>query len=166
MISLRPVTPGDTGFLREVYTSTRWEELAVTNWTEEQKREFCLSQFAAQDAYYRQYYPEARFDVILFDGIPSGRLYVDRWKREIRIMDIALLPKFRGRGIGTWLLRSLLEEAAQSGKSLSIHVERMNPALRLYQRLGFRIVEDKGIYLLLEAGPSQSNQIEKAEACH
>jgi ribosomal protein S18 acetylase RimI-like enzyme len=74
---------------------------------------------------------------------------VDRWDKEIRIMDIALLPEHRGVGIGTGLLRELQEEARAAGKSLSIHVEKFNPALRLYERLGFQPQEDKGVYLLM-----------------
>lgn len=108
-------------------------------------------QFQAQDAHYRQHYPTAEYRVIeKSDATPVGRLYVDRWAREIRIMDIAILPAHRGTGIGTTLLTDLQQEAASTAKSLSIHVERLNPALRLYQRLGFRMIEDKGVYLLLE----------------
>ena len=149
-ISLRPVTTADAGFLCAVYSSTRAEELAVTDWSDEQKTRFCQMQFIAQDAHYRQHYPTAELSVIEHDGSPVGRLYVDRWSKEIRIMDIALLPRHRGHGIGTHLLRALIAEAAAAQKLLSIHVERMNPALRLYERLGFEMAEDKGVYLLME----------------
>jgi GNAT superfamily N-acetyltransferase len=148
--SLRPIIAEDTGFLAAVYASTRVEELAATDWTDTQKAEFCEMQFTAQDAHYRQHYPTADFQVIEINGIPAGRLYVDRWKHEIRIMDIVLLPEHRGKGVGTKLLLELQQEAAGCGKTLSIHVERFNPALRLYERLGFRMAEDKGVYLLLE----------------
>jgi len=81
-----------------------------------------------------------------------GRLYVDRWADEIRIIDIALLPQYRGRGIGRAILESLLDEAASRdrGRVVRIHVEHMNPAMRLYVRLGFYEIEDKGIYKLME----------------
>ena len=82
-------------------------------------------------------------------GWPVGRLYVARWEKEIRIVDITLLPEFRGTGIGTKLLRDLQTEARSACKSLTIHVERFNRALTLYQRLGFKEVEDKGVYLLM-----------------
>ena len=88
------------------------------------------------------------------DGEPAGRLYVHRGPSEIRIVDIALLPEHRGGGIGTSLLEELSAEADAAGKSLTIHVERMNPALRLYDRLGFSVAEDKGVYLLLERSPA------------
>lgn len=152
-ILTRQVTPGDRDFLAAVYASTRAEELQATDWTDEQKAQFCQMQFDAQDAHYRQHYSSAEYLVIEVAGVPAGRLYVDRWPREIRVMDIALLPSHRGLGIGTHLLRQLIDEAKLSAKLLSIHVERLNPALNLYQRLGFRLAEDKGVYLLLEWRP-------------
>lgn len=85
----------------------------------------------------------------MVDGRPAGRLYVARWPAEIRIVDISLLPEHRGHGIGTALLGDLTAEAAAAGTPLTIHVERFNPALRLYQRLGFVAVGDAGVYLLL-----------------
>src|SRR5256885_5237388 len=149
MIFLRPVTPEDDSFLARVYASSRADELAQTGWSEEQKTEFCQRQFDAQSEYYAANYPEALFQVIERNGAPIGRLYVARWEKEIRIVDIALLPEFRGAGIGTKLLRDLQKEARSAGKSLTIHVERFNRALQLYQRLGFQQVEDKGGYLLM-----------------
>ena len=152
MVSLRPITQQDDSFLARVYASSRAEELAITNWSEEQKADFCRRQFDAQSAYYAANYPEASFQIIERDGWPIGRLYVARWEKEIRIVDITLLPEFRGAGIGTKLLRDLQNEARSAGKSLTIHVERFNRALGLYQRLGFRELEDKGVYLLMSWG--------------
>jgi GNAT superfamily N-acetyltransferase len=110
---------------------------------------FCRHQFDAQTAHYTANYPGASFQLIERSGKPAGRLYLARWENEIRIVDITLLPEHRGAGIGAKLLRDLQEEAKGVGKKLSIHVERMNPALQLYERLGFQQVEDKGVYLLL-----------------
>ena len=150
MVSLRPITPEDTSFLARVYASSRAEELAVTGWSEEQKEVFCRRQFDAQAEYYAANYPGASFQVIERDGVSIGRLYVARWEKEIRIVDITLLPEFRGSGLGTELLRDLQGEAQAAGKSLTIHVERFNRALQLYERLGFKEIEDKGVYLLME----------------
>ena len=119
-------------------------------WDDAQKDAFLRMQFDAQDAWYREHYAEASFEVIKADGEPAGRLYVNRGRSEIRIVDIALLPEHRGDGIGTSLLRDLLAEADAVGKRVTIHVERLNPALRLYERLGFALAEDKGVYLFLE----------------
>jgi GNAT superfamily N-acetyltransferase len=149
MFRLRPITPEDDSFLAGLYASTRAEELAVTGWSDEDKAIFCRRQFDAQSAHYRENYPGALLQIIERGGVAIGRLYIARWEREIRIMDIALLPEHRGAGIGTQLLRELQDEASSAGKTLTIHVERFNPALRLYERLGFRQVEDKGVYLLM-----------------
>lgn len=147
--SLRPATDADRPFLFAVYASTREAEMARVPWSHEQKAEFLKMQFEAQDAHYREHYADASFDVVEADGEPVGRLYVDRWDEEIRIVDIALLPSARGGGLGTRLLEDLFEESRQSGKPVSIHVEKENPARRLYDRLGFREVEDRGVYLLM-----------------
>jgi ribosomal protein S18 acetylase RimI-like enzyme len=107
-------------------------------------------QFAAQYQQYRTMYPEARFDVILLDDRPIGRLYVARREDEILLIDIALLPEYRNAGIGTRLLRDLLAEAAQAGKPVRGHVQKGNPAQRLYERLGFVRMADRGVYWLIE----------------
>ncbi len=91
--------------------------------------------------------------LILRDAVPVGRLYVARWQDEIRIVDIALLPPSRHAGIGTAILRDLLAEAAVAHKPVRIHVEKFNPALRLYERLGFAPIADKGVYLFMEWAP-------------
>jgi len=149
-LRLRTVTPEDEQFLRAVYASTRSEELARVPWSDEQKRAFIDMQFAAQDADYRRNYPDAQYSIIEVQGVPAGRLYVDRGSKEIRIIDIALLPEHRRAGIGTSLLRALQDEARATSKTLTIHVEKFNPARSLYHRLGFQQIEDKGVYLLLE----------------
>lgn len=91
--------------------------------------------------------------MIVAGGEPAGRLYVARWEDEIRIVDIALLPEHRGRGVGTALLRELIEEADAAGKPLSIHVEQNNPARPLYDRLGFEEAGEFGVYVLMRRAP-------------
>jgi ribosomal protein S18 acetylase RimI-like enzyme len=123
-------------------------------WSPAEKEAFLRMQFHAQSTWYREQYEGATFDVIVVDGEPAGRLYVRRGAEEIRIIDIALLPEHRGNGVGTSLLRDLLAEADASGKSTTIHVEKHNPALRLYERLGFAVAGDRGVYLFLERPPA------------
>lgn len=154
MVTLRPAGPEDRDFLLDVYASTREAELAPVPWTPEQKAAFLKMQFEAQAADYSRNYMEADFSVIEVDGAPAGRLYVERQPGEIRLIDIALVPAFRGRGIGTGLLRDLLEEADAKGKGVSLHVEVFNPARRLYERLGFTAVSERTPYLLMERRPA------------
>jgi ribosomal protein S18 acetylase RimI-like enzyme len=151
---LRPVAGDDRAFLVELYGSVREPELAHVPWDNAARRAFVEQQFAAQDAHYRQNYPGATLDVVEVDGRPAGRLYVHRGPSDIRIMDIAMAPGFRGRGIGTGLVRSLIAEAQASGRKLSIHVEMNNPARRLYERLGFRPAGEHGVYVLMERPPT------------
>jgi ribosomal protein S18 acetylase RimI-like enzyme len=152
-------------FLLRVYRSTREEELAmVVDWTAEQKDAFVRMQFNAQHSWYQEHYVGAEFQVILVDGEPAGRLYVHRRNAEIRLVDITLLPEFRQGGVGTSILRELLAEGEAAGKPVTIHVEIYNPALRLYQRLGFRPIEDRGPYLLLEWRPASTGTDQDARA--
>jgi GNAT superfamily N-acetyltransferase len=152
-ITLRPIGADDMALLCQVYASTRQEELAVTGWSAEQKQAFLAMQFNAQHAYYQENYSGAAFQVILLDEQPIGRLYLDRWPGELRIVDIALLPAHRGRGAGTTILNAILSEGRRLGLPVRIHVERFNPALRLYTRLGFRLAVNKGVYYLMERLP-------------
>jgi len=107
-------------------------------------------------SHYQQHYADAEFLIILSYGVPIGRLYVARWKDEMRIVDISLLPQYRNAGIGTKILRDLMAEAEAADKSIRIHVEKFNPALRLYEGLGFTAIEDKGVYLFLEWSAERS----------
>jgi GNAT superfamily N-acetyltransferase len=152
-VELRGVDPvADAEFLLAVYAGTRAEELAVVPWTPAEKDAFLRMQFDAQDRWWREQRPDAVFDVILVDGQPAGRLYVDRRADEIRIVDIALLPDHRGMGVGTLLISRVLEEGRTSDRPVTIHVERGNRARVLYERLGFRQIDTTGVYDLLASG--------------
>ena len=154
-VTLRPVSPDDYDFLVDVYGSTRAEEMALVPWTVEQQQMFVRSQFAAQQDHYSKTYPAASHDIILADDRPVGRLYVARLGHETRIVDITLLPAERNAGIGSYLIKQLLDEAKDSGKLTRIFVEEFNPSLRLFERLGFSPSEQHGIHLLMQYDPSQ-----------
>jgi ribosomal protein S18 acetylase RimI-like enzyme len=149
-ITLRLATDDDLELLYRIYASTRTEELAIVPWTDAQKEDFLRMQFHAQHTYYTQQLAGTLFQIILADGEPAGRLYVDRHESDIHIVDIALLPNYRGQGIGTSLLNDLIAESEASRKTVSIHVEKYNPAMRLYERLGFRKIGDLEVYDLME----------------
>jgi ribosomal protein S18 acetylase RimI-like enzyme len=149
-ITLRPIQPEDQAFLSRVYASTRMDELAPLGWELAQVEAFLHLQCTAQHTYYQQQCPEAAFDRILLHDQPIGRLYVARGEDELRMVDMALLPEHRHQGIGSALLEGILAEAAAACKPVRIHVEKCNPALRLYQRLGFHQLHDTGVYFLME----------------
>src|SRR5690606_16336094 len=123
------------------------------DWSDAQKAQFIAFQFEAQHRHYTTHYHDAHFLVIERDDAAVGRLYL-HWRRDdLRIVDIALLPEARGVGIGGALLEALIARAAAQGKGVSIHVEQMNPAMRLYQRLGFVRIGEHGIYHLMAWRP-------------
>jgi ribosomal protein S18 acetylase RimI-like enzyme len=155
-IRLRPRSEADRPFLATLYASTRVAELAITDWTDEQKVTFLNWQFNAQTIHYDEYYGEADFLIVEKDGVPIGRLYVDRAPMQIEIIDIALLPQFRGSGLGTRLLRDILREGQESGRPVKIYVETFNPARHLYDRLGFQHVDTNGVYHLMTWTPNAS----------
>jgi ribosomal protein S18 acetylase RimI-like enzyme len=153
-LSLRAADADDLEFLYQVYGSTRTEELALTSWDDAQKESFLRMQFDAQHRYYHEVYPVASYQVILWDDRRAGRLYVDRRADEIAVVDIALLPEWRGRGIGGVLLGEIAVEARGAGKPVRIYVEHFNRALTLYQRFGFRKIGDTGVYYHMEWSPA------------
>jgi ribosomal protein S18 acetylase RimI-like enzyme len=149
-VRLREARPDDEPFLISLYGSTRTAELALTGWTPDQKQAFIEMQFIAQKLHYLKHYPHAEYSVIERDSLSIGRRIVDRSGETMLLIDIALLPEYRGSGIGTALLRDLQAEAAVAGKALLLHVETFNPAMRLYERLGFRKSGEDGIYWEME----------------
>lgn len=152
-VTVRPETEADATWLLAIYASTRAHEMALVDWTDAQKQDFLRMQFDAQHRYYTSAYPGATFDLIERHGQPIGRLYLHERDADVRIVDIALLPEARGQGIGTALLRDVIARAEARARRVSIHVEHDNPARRLYERLGFRPVEARGFYLLMESTP-------------
>ena len=155
-VTVRPLRAEDGPFLRALYASTREAEMALVDWTGDQKSAFLEMQFELQHRAYLDQFRNAEFLIVQLGAQPIGRLYVDRRADEIRILDIALVPQHRGSGIGRSLLQGVLDEAAQTGQPVRLHVERFNRALRLYQRLGFSVREDNGVSLLLEWIPGHA----------
>jgi ribosomal protein S18 acetylase RimI-like enzyme len=157
-VTLRVSTPDDQEFLFAVYASTRDEELSLWGWDDNQKRGFLEMQFRAQSQQYGLCYPQADSNVILLDARPVGRLLVDRTGPDITLVDIALLPEYRDRSIGTTLIQSLLQEATRAQQNVTLHVLRGSAAARLYERLGFTMVGEDGVYLEMKRAPGDHHE--------
>ena len=149
-VRLRPALAIDRELLLSIYASTRAEELAQTAWTAEERTAFIRTQFDAQDRYQRTRFPNAAHSMILLDGQSVGRICVDRPGQEIRVVDIALLIHARGRGIATELVGDLVAEADEAGIPVRLHADADGRARALYERLGFRRIDDVGDRVLLE----------------
>lgn len=151
VVVLRKQNDHDRTFLCELYLSRRWVEVsAVQGWNDAQRRAFLFSQAELQRQHYEKHYPAASFLIIEQADTPIGRLCIHREASDVRIVDIALLPAWHGRGIGTQLLRTLLAEADAECQSCSLSVEQGSPARRLYERLGFQPGVDSGLYTQMQ----------------
>ena len=151
-LSLREATPEDEPFLLEVYASTRWDELEGMGLNDEQKHAFIKMQFLARE----RCYPRVDNRIILFEGRPVGRLQVDRGDAAILLRDIEILTEFRNAGIGSRLIKDLMQEATAAGKPIGLHVLASSPAARLYERLGFVRSGGDAAYLEMKWVPATS----------
>jgi len=155
-LRLRPVTATDEEFLLSVYAGTRADELAQAEWQEGQQQAFVKWQFDLQRREYDARFPDAEYHVILIDDHPAGRIWIGRDSEQIRLLDIALIPRFQNRGAGTLLLRWLIGQSKGAGKPLRHMVFVLNnDAHRFYERLGFKIIEDLGAYKHMEWRPEE-----------
>ena len=150
-VSLRPVTPADDEFLLMVYGRSREAELNQVVWEEGQKEAFVAWQFKMQRQDYESRFADTEYAVVLADGEQVGRIWIARDEREIHLLDIAILPDFQNRGVGTILMKRLIDESHRTGKRLRHTVFMLNAdAHRFYERLGFVDIEDAGAYKRME----------------
>lgn len=152
-ISYRPMTDADLAFVAELYASTRREEIAVTGWPAEVQEAFLRQQHEAQHRHYSLHHSDAEWLIVERAGQAIGRLYLRDDPAGLHVLDISLMPVSRGQGIGGAILADILDEARERRKGVSIFVEKNNPARRLYERLGFRVAEDHGVYDLMRVMP-------------
>jgi ribosomal protein S18 acetylase RimI-like enzyme len=152
-ISYRPLTDGDLPFAAELYASTRREEVAQTGWPVEMQEAFLRQQHEAQHRHYSIHFADAEWLIIERAGEAIGRLYLRNETERLHIIDISLLPPSRGQGIGGAILQDIFEMARPLGADVSISVEKNNPARSLYERLGFEVTEDLGVYDMMRATP-------------
>ncbi|HEY7404292.1 MAG TPA: GNAT family N-acetyltransferase [Candidatus Angelobacter sp.] len=152
--TLRAVRADDHEFLFRLYASTRLHEIAAFGWPEAQQQAFLRMQFNAQQQWYKMSYEQAEHQIIEHEGASIGRLMVLRKPDSVLLVDIALLPEFRGQGIGGDMIRELIQQCNQQKLPLRLQVLRLNPAQRLYERLGFKTTAEDQMYLQMEKQPS------------
>jgi ribosomal protein S18 acetylase RimI-like enzyme len=148
-VTYRPMAEEDLPFIAALFASTRAEEVAQTGWPEAMQRAFLAQQHQAQHHHYQAHFPDAEWLVVEAAGAPIGRLYLDERDDDLHLIDISLVPERRGAGIGTAILRDLLDQARALGKTITLYVEAPNPARRLYQRFGFNPEGEAGVYELM-----------------
>lgn len=157
VVTVRAVRlPADHDFLLSLYAATRTAELSAAGWSRARARAFIRMQFEAQTRHYDAFFPRASRSLIAVDGEPAGRLTVERSRAEIRIVEIALLPEFRGAGVGSLLVGHLLEEADATGLPVRCHVAHGNGARAFWESLGLAAQGSDGIHVAMERGCATS----------
>lgn len=149
-ISYRPERDSDVPFLAALHASARGQEFAGLGWPPEMLAAFLGQQFDAQHRHYRASYPAAEWLIVEAGGGGVGRLAVERRDSSLHLIDIALMPERRGAGLGGAILADLIAEADEQGLGVTLQVDAGNPARRLYERLGFRVLEEQLPYLRME----------------
>lgn len=153
MLHLRPEREADHDFRYRLFCGSRPPEFALLAPVAFQ--DVMTQQFHAQTLSYLARFPEARFDVVELSGEPIGRIVVDRPGEFLHIVDQAVVPQWRGRGVGTAIVRALMEEAQAAGVPVRVEGASENdPSLRLYRRLGFMPVHTVPLYTRLEWRPA------------
>ncbi len=154
--SLRPFSAADQDFLFQLYSDIRREEVAAFGWPAAQQEMFLRMQFNAQQQWYQTAYAKADHQIVLVERQCAGRILVFREADANRLVDIALLSGFRGRGIGTQLLQDLIKKSAIEGLPVRLQVIKSNPARRLYERLGFIQTGEDGMYYQMETNQTSA----------
>ncbi|MGV7197543.1 GNAT family N-acetyltransferase [Xanthomonas sp. NCPPB 1325] len=154
--ALRTEEQADLPWLQHLYASTRSDELAPVPWPEASKRAFLQQQFALQRAHYGQHFAGGDFLIVQIEGLRIGRLYLHRTATHHTLVEISLLPEWRGQGIGAQLIAYAQAMACDAGCVLSLHVLHTNPAAqRLYRRLGFIAGDSTQTHLQMHWHPRQ-----------
>ena len=156
-LGVRVEAEDDLDIITALYAEVRHDELAPLPWPDKAKRDFLDAQCRLQRDHYARHYAGAELLIIERGGQPIGRIYVHATATEIRLMEITVQAAERNRGIGTCMIRALQDEAARRAVPLTLHVEPANPAQRMYRRLGFRLIENRGVYDFLGWGPGMEN---------
>jgi len=152
-LALRPAQDADQQFLYALFAEVKAAEFESVGFAPSAIEGLLRMQFDAQERSYRAAHPNASFDLVLLDGAPVGRIYVDREGEALELIDIAVMGGHRGRGIGSVLLRELTAEADADGRPVRLHVAVGNPAIRLYKRFGFHPTAGDEVYVTMERAP-------------
>lgn len=137
--ALRQATAGDYDFLYRLKATTLKPYVAATwGWDEADQQ----ARFAAQ------FRPETSC-IVVVDGRDVGELKVERRKDEFHIAGIYILPAWQGRGLGSQIILDVIDRATGEGQPVSLQVLKVNPARRLYERLGFEVVEVTETHFLM-----------------
>lgn len=149
-LSLLAVSASHHDFIFRLFSVLKTDELQAWAWEEQMRQAVLRIQFEAHERHYRANFPGAEDSLIRLNETLVGRLIVLRSGKALHLADLALLPEFRGQGIGGTLIRKLQLEATAEGVPVRLNCFAGNRARRLYERLGFAVVTDSGTHVSME----------------
>jgi ribosomal protein S18 acetylase RimI-like enzyme len=150
----RRATEADEAFLFELFKAVRSPDFEHVPISQAQRDLLMQVQYAGQIQTYAAQYPESKHELILMDGHPVGRIWIHETPEEHRLVDIAVLPGFQSRGIGTGVLKEAIANAGKARVRLCCAVAVSNASsLRFHERLGFRMVSHDQVYYELALEP-------------
>ena len=143
--ALRPATDADRDFLYELNKEAMGPYVEATwGWNE-----------AEQRAFFDERFDPSNRRVITVGDADVGVLEIDERTDEVRLLTIALLPAWQGRGIGSDVVRSVLATALESGRGVTLRVLRSNPRARaLYDSFGFTSTGQSDTHVFMRADPT------------
>ena len=150
-VSLRSETDADERFVRHVVTDIVAKQLGAGAWPAEMRAQLLALQYAARRQSIHAAFPEGESRIIEVDGDGAGWVFIAELEQEIRLVEIMILEAHRHKGIGSTVIRQVIEGAAANGKPVRLTVANMNQgAGRLYERLGFRRVGGDEVQHVME----------------
>jgi RimJ/RimL family protein N-acetyltransferase len=155
ILRLRSERPEDRTFRFRLFCDSRPPEWYQVTLEPSVREQVMRMQFEAQTKTYAARFPKARFDIVELEGEPVGRIVVNRPGVMVHVVDHAIVPGLRNRGLGTSIMQALMDEAAEARVPVRLKVADANdPSLKLYLRLGFKPIETAPFYIELEwTGP-------------
>lgn len=163
MLRLRPEHDEDRAFRFQLFCDSRQPEWYQVELDPAVREQLMRHQFQAQTATYAARFPRARFDIIELAHEKIGRIVVNRPGDMLHIVDQAIVPRLRNRGVGTAIMRALMDEAALGSLPVRLKVADANdPSLRLYLRLGFVPIESIPAYIELDWRTCQGAKVSTA----
>jgi ribosomal protein S18 acetylase RimI-like enzyme len=161
MLHLRPERDEDAPFRFKLFCESRPAEFALLQLDPAVFEQLMRFQFHAQTVTYRANFPDARFDIIERDRAPIGHIVVNRPGTMLHIVDQAIVPELRNRGLGTAIMKALMDEATRNGLPVRLKVASTNdPSMRLYRRLGFVPIRTEPLSIEMEwRAPAPGSQV-------
>lgn len=142
-VCLRPYNDKDFEFVRGLYFETmRWAIEPLFGWDEDRQKTSFTEWFKADEA-----------SIIAADGQDAGWIQRRLDKRSVFLGSIYIAPAMQRKGIGSSVIKTLLGTAARERKAITLAVMKVNPALALYQRLGFVITDEDEHKFYMRAEP-------------